>query len=123
MKLLTKRGLTPRVHGMVDYAACAAMLLLPGRLGLSAPAQKASQAFALSYLGVTVLTDFPLAVKRMIPFPVHGQIELLSAPLLLLTPQLIDREAGKSEHYYFQGLTLMVLTAYLSTDWRASPDE
>lgn len=123
MKLFISRGVTPRVHGAVDYAACAAMLLLPGRLGLSAPAKKASQAFALSYLGITLLTDFPPAVKRLIPFPVHGQIELLSAPLLLLTPKLLHQQAGKSEHSYFQGLTLLVLTAYLSTDWHANPDE
>lgn len=113
--------ISPRLHGVVDYAACGAMLALPGALGLSVPARLASGAFALGYLGLSALTDYPYAVKRIVPFPLHGRAELLSAPLLLLTPALLGEGAGARERGYFQALMVMVLGAYLSTDWQAPP--
>ncbi|MFC4638357.1 hypothetical protein [Deinococcus hohokamensis] len=121
MKALTRRGLTPRMHGVVDYAACAAMLVLPGRLGLSPTARLASQAFAVSYLGVAALTDYPYSLKRALPFPWHGRLELMTVPVLALTPTLLSLGERRDQRY-FQGLTLMVLGAYLATDWRADPN-
>ncbi|MFC4424958.1 hypothetical protein [Deinococcus navajonensis] len=121
MSMLTRRGLTPRAHGLVDYVACAAMLALPGALKLSPQARLASQAFALSYLGVSALTDYPYSLKRALPFPWHGRIELLTVPVLALTPTLLGLKA-EQDHRYFEGLTLMVLSAYLATDWKADPN-
>lgn len=114
--------ISPRLHGAVDYAACGAMLLLPGALKLSPRARLASRAFALGYLGLSALTDYPYALKRVVPFPLHGRAELLSAPALLLTPALLGAGAGTRERGYFQALTVMVLGAYLSTDWQAPPE-
>lgn len=122
MSLLTRRGLTPRAHGIVDYGACAAMLALPAILKLSPAARTASRAFALGYLGVSALTDYPPALRRLIPFQWHGRTELLSAPLVLLTPRLLGGAATAADRTYFAALTGMVLGAYLATDWRAEPD-
>ncbi|RTR26837.1 hypothetical protein [Deinococcus radiophilus] len=121
MKLLTPRGLTPRTHGAVDYLACAGMFWLPGALGLPEKTRRASQLAALSYLGVAALTDYPLALRRVIPFRVHGQTELLSVPLLALMPRLLD--ANTRERQYWHALAGLVSVAYLGTDWKADPDE
>lgn len=117
----TRPGLSPRMHGVVDYAACAAMLALPRVLRLSPKARLASQAFALSYLGVAALTDYPYSLKRVLPFEWHGRLELMTAPLLALTPILLGTR-DRRDHQYFEGLTLVVLGTYLATDWRADPD-
>jgi hypothetical protein len=109
------------MHGVVDYVACAAMLVLPGALGLSPKARLASQAFALSYLGVAALTDYPYSLKRVLPFEWHGRLELMTAPLVALTPTLLGTR-DQRDHQYFEGLTLVVLGTYLATDWRADPD-
>ncbi|WP_261665090.1 hypothetical protein [Deinococcus sp. Marseille-Q6407] len=122
MKLLTHRGLTPRAHGVVDYLACAGMFFLPGALGLPKKTQRASQGAALAYLGVAALTDYPLALRRVILFQVHGRTELLSVPLLALMPRLLDAETDR-ETQYWRALAALVSTAYLSTDWKADPDE
>jgi hypothetical protein len=116
------KPLTPRRHGIVDYASCALMLAAPSLLGLNPAARRTSALFAGSYLLVTALTDFPLGVRRMIPFPVHGKIELASAPALLALPALLGGLSGTREKAYFAGLVATVLTAYSLTEWDANPD-
>ncbi|PTA67200.1 hypothetical protein [Deinococcus arcticus] len=113
-----KPPVTPRVHGVIDYVACAGLLVLPRLLGLSPAARARSQALAAGYLALTVITDFPLAVRRTVPFPWHGRAELLSLPLVLLSA----RGAKTNDRRYFAGVAAMVLTAFLSTDWGADPD-
>ncbi|GAA5512740.1 hypothetical protein Dcar01_01462 [Deinococcus carri] len=109
----------PRIHGVIDYAACAAMLAAPSLLHLKGSARTASYVFAASYLGVSALTDYPLSLRRLIPFPVHGQIELASVPTLLLVAAL---QKGTRERAYFAALAGTVLTVYSLTDWQANPD-
>ncbi|UBV44165.1 hypothetical protein LAJ19_15280 (plasmid) [Deinococcus taeanensis] len=113
------KPLTPTRHGIVDYAACALMLAGPRLLGLSPQAQALSAGLAASYLGVTALTDFPPALKRVLPFPLHGKIELGTLPVLL---GLAALRHESRERLYFLGLAGMVAGAYTLTDWQADPD-
>ncbi|ADV67230.1 hypothetical protein [Deinococcus maricopensis] len=115
--------LSPRQHGLVDYAACAAMLAAPTLLNLNGAARTASYAFAGSYLLVSALTDYPVALRRVLPFPMHGKIELASAPALLAVPALLGALKDNRARAYFVGLTGMVLGTYALTDWDADPDE
>ena len=113
------KPVTPRIHGFLDYSSCALMLAAPHLLKLSPTARKVSYALAGSYLLVTALTDFPLGVRREIPFPVHGKIELSTIPALLLTASLQD---GSRERAYVLALATTVAGAYALTDWEANPD-
>lgn len=116
------KPLTPRRHGVVDYAACALMLAAPPLLGLSPAARRVSTLFAGTYLVVTALTDFPLGLRRIIPFPVHGKIELASVPALIALPAVMGAMSGIREKAYFAGLVGTVLTAYSLTQWDADAD-
>lgn len=113
------KPLTPRVHGLIDYAACGLMVAAPHLLRLSPKARAASYALAGSYLGVSTLTDYPVAARRLIPFPVHGKIELATVPVLLLLASL---GRGSHDRRYFLGLAGTVLGTYALTDWQADPD-
>ena len=91
------KPIKPRVHGVIDYGACAAMLAAPSLLGLSGSARTLSYLFAGSYLAVSAFTDYPVAIQRVIPFPLHGTIELGTVPALLLVAALqIDTRARAS---------------------------
>ncbi|GMA16138.1 hypothetical protein E5F05_08695 [Deinococcus metallilatus] len=113
------KPITPRVHGVIDYAACAAMLAAPALLHLKGGARTTSAVFAASYLGVSALTDYPLGLRHLIPFPVHGKIELASVPALLLVAAL---QKGARKRVYFLALAGTVLTVYSLTDWQADPE-
>ncbi|WP_019586339.1 hypothetical protein [Deinococcus apachensis] len=113
------KPITPRAHGGLDYASCAAMLAAPSLLNLSPGARTLSYLFAGSYLMVSALTDYPLAIRRMIPFPLHGKIELATVPALLLVAALQKETRDRA---YFLGLAGTVAGAYTLTDWEANPD-
>src|SRR4051794_29028198 len=67
--------LNPTVHGALDYALALAFIFSPGVLGFTHTAAVLSQIFGVIYLGVSLLTRYPLGALRVIPFPVHGLIE------------------------------------------------
>ncbi len=116
------KPITPRLHGVADYSACAAMFALPLLLGLTPRARNVSISFAGSYLLVSALTAYPLGFRKLIPFPTHGRIELASAPMLLALPALLGGLGGRRERLYFLGLLGTVLSVYTLTDWQADPD-
>lgn len=113
------KPIKPRAHGVIDYAACALMVAAPHLLDLHPTARKLSYALAGSYLSVSALTDYPPALRRLIPFPVHGRIELSTVPVLLLVAAL---QKDTRERAYFLGLAGTVAGVYSLTDWQADPD-
>lgn len=116
------KPIKPRVHGIIDYVACGTMLAAPSLLGLNGAARTASYAFAGTYLVISALTDYPPALRRTIPFPLHGKIELSSVPALAALPFVVASLKGSKERAYFLGLAGTVLGAYTLTDWEADPD-
>lgn len=117
------KPISPRLHGYVDYAAVGLMLAAPSLLGLKGPARTLSYLFAGTYLGVSVFTDMPLGLKKVIPFPTHGAIELGSGPALLALPMLTGAFKTGTERAYFLSLLGTVLAAYTLTDWQGNTED
>ena len=117
-----KKPISPLGHGVLDYGSVAFMLAAPSLLGLRGPARTLSYAFAGMYLGVSALTRMPLGLAKLIPFPVHGTIELASTPALIGLPLLLGALGTTRERLYFAGLLGTVLTAYSLTDWQAGAE-
>ncbi|WP_102127021.1 hypothetical protein [Deinococcus planocerae] len=116
------KPISPRLHGIIDYVACGTMVAAPSLLGLNGTARTASYAFAGTYFVISALTDYPPALSRMIPFPLHGKIELSSVPALAALPFLVSALKGSKERAYFLGLAGVVVGTYSLTDWEANPD-
>ncbi len=117
-----KKPITPFSHGVLDYGSVAFMLAAPSLLGLNGPARTLSYAFAGMYLGVSALTRMPLGLAKVIPFPLHGAIELGTAPALIGLPLLMGAFTTTRERAYFAGLLGTVLTAFTLTDWQAGAE-
>jgi hypothetical protein len=81
-----KKVLTPTVHGILDYALALAFLLAPGLLGFSQTAATVSYITGAAYVGASLVTDYPLGLIRLIPFPVHGVLESIMAVGWLVFP-------------------------------------
>ena len=79
-----KKVITPEVHGLIDYGLAAGNLVLPRLLRLPGATKGVFSAFAAVQGGLTAFTDLPVAVKKVVPFPLHGLIEKSSAPLFVI---------------------------------------
>lgn len=117
------KPISPRTHGLIDYSSVALMLAAPSLLGLKGPARTLSYAFAGTYLVVSALTDMPLGLKRALPFPTHGLIELASAPALVALPALTGAMSDPKARAYFIGLLGTVGTVYSLTDWQGDTEQ
>jgi hypothetical protein len=71
-------------HGILDYVTVALFALAPSVLGLTGTAALISYALAIIHLTMTVLTDMPLGIVKIIPIKLHALVELVVGPVLVV---------------------------------------
>ncbi len=113
--------LSPRIHGVLDYAVVAVFLLAPTLLGLQGTAAKLAYVVAGIHLGLTLLTAFPMGAIKLIPFKVHGVIEVAALLGLAAAPWLFGfSENATPRNFYLVAAALIagvvVLTNYNTTE-------
>lgn len=112
--------ISPRVHGILDYGTILLFALAPTIFGFEGMYATMCYVLAGGYLVVTLLTDFPLGIAHVIPFPVHGGLELVSGLALLAAPFLFGfSDLNETARNFFMIMGGLFLGAWLLTDWRA----
>ncbi len=113
------KPISPRAHGMLDYSTVAAVVAAPKMLGFPDRAAQAAYALAGSYLGISLLTDYPLSAKRVIPFKGHGAAEAIVGLALPALPWVLGFAKHKAARNFFLALTGVTFTVAALTDWNA----
>jgi hypothetical protein len=114
--------LDPVVHGILDYLAVLALALAPVILDFGGLPATICYIVAVVHLVVSLLTAYPLGLAKVIPFRLHGGIELLTAIFLLIAPSLLDFSIYDSARPFFAVAGLVLGVAYALTNYRAVPD-
>ncbi len=113
------KPMSPTTHGYLDYLTVAAFLAAPTLLGLNGLPAMLSWTLAGVHLALTLATDFPLGWGKWLPFEIHGWIERIVGPslvLVALTPDFADGSLAFG-FYLFMGLAIVgvsLLTDYSS---------
>jgi hypothetical protein len=110
--------LTPQVHGYIDYLVVTTFFTAPNIFGFAILAATLSYIIALSHFFMTVMTDFPLGVLRLIPFPVHGTLELIISGVLVALPWLLGFNKDIRARNFYVGSGLSVFGVWLLTDYK-----
>jgi len=113
--------LSPATHGVIDYALVAVFLLAPTFFGFAGVPETLCYALAAVHLVMTLCTAFPLGVVKLIPFPVHGALELAVAVGLVIAPWLLGFEATAWARNFYVGAGILVFGAWLATNYTAVP--
>lgn len=114
-----RKPISPRLHGVIDYATSAAVALAPKPLRFPRQATRLCESLAAGYTGLSATTDYPLGLKRVVPFKVHGAAELAIAATLPAMPWLLGFAEHRPARNFFLGLTAMSLVVAALTDWDA----
>lgn len=109
--------ITPRVHGYIDYAHAGFFLALAiGCRKKNPPAAMAALATSALVLVQSLMTDYPLGAKRVLPFAAHGQMDAGLAAVSPLLPKLLGFSGTKAAKV-FQANALVAGTVVGLTDF------
>jgi hypothetical protein len=110
------------LHAIADYAVGIALVVVALASGASAGAVGTGVVVGLTVLAVSMLTKYPLGVKKVLPFTVHSAGDYLAAALLLAAPWVLnfaDGDTGITAFYVVAGIA--VLAVSLITNYQYSP--
>jgi hypothetical protein len=83
--------------------------------------QQATQlcyALAGSYLGLSLFTDYPLSIRRVIPFKGHGVAEVVIGILLPFLPWLLGFPKHRLARNFILELTALTFIVVPLTRWK-----
>ncbi|MDQ3657937.1 MAG: hypothetical protein M3457_23035 [Chloroflexota bacterium] len=114
--------ISPERHGLIDYGFGIVGVGLPALLKLPGPARTLPTTWALAQGSLNALTDQRYAVRRIIPFSLHGQAETLGLPAFFLATVASGALEQRKSRLFFAGLFAALLTNYVLTDYDATPE-
>lgn len=99
----------PATHRLLDWVTVAAFAVAPFALGLTGLPAYLAWALAGVHLGMTLLTAFPGGPARPVPLRLHGVVELLVGPVLILAPFALGWTGAARWFYMIAGLVILAV--------------
>jgi hypothetical protein len=112
--------LSPKIHGFLDFAVILLLFIAPPLLGFPGVAASVSYILGAAYLALVLLTAYPLGLAKLIPFTVHGTIELVLSPLLVAMPWLAGFSEYNAAQYFYVIGGIALFFVWLTTDYKAA---
>jgi hypothetical protein len=114
-----KKPISPRIHGMLDYSTAAAVAAAPRVLDMPPAASRLFESLAGGYTALSSVTDYPLSLKRVVPFKGHGAAELAIGLALPAMPWLLGFADNRAARNLCFGVTALTFAVAALTDWDA----
>jgi hypothetical protein len=112
------RILDARIHGVLDLAFIVIFLLGPLAFGLGGSPAAIAFLLAAVHLIMTLLTRFPMGASKLIPFRVHGLIELFVGVFLVILPTIGGYAPGSPARRFYTLAGASLLVVWVLTDYR-----
>jgi len=111
--------ISPRIHGYLDFLTVVIFLLAPTLLGLSQLSAILAYGLAVVHLIVTLASDFPFGVVKLIPFTIHGWIERMVGPLLIAVPFILNFSDEDLARNFYIAMGIIIIIVGVLTDYQA----
>lgn len=112
--------LSPKVHGFFDYATALLLAFAPSLFTFGGVAAGICYVLALGLLGISLITAYPLGVTKVVPFTVHGIMEAVIAPVLIVGPWLFGFANVPSARNFFLAVGIGLGILFLVTNYKAA---
>jgi hypothetical protein len=117
--MTTMKILNTSIHGILDYATVIAFASAPTLVGFSGAPAMLAYLLAGVHLAMTVLTDMPLGLVKIIPMRLHALVEMLVGPTLiavaLSAPSLVMEAQG-----FFVASGIAICAVWLLSDYAST---
>jgi hypothetical protein len=108
--------LNTSIHGILDYATVIAFASAPTLLGFSGAPAMLAYLLAAIHLAMTVLTDMPLGLVKIIPMRLHALVEMLVGPTLIATALLAPSLVTEAQAF-FVASGIAICAVWLLSDY------
>lgn len=112
--------ITSKIHGIIDYLVVLFLLLSPTLFGLPHFTALFTYVLGAIHLILTVSTNFELGIVKVIPFKIHGMIELIVAISLLGCAFYLGNLEGVVAKNYYIGFSIAVFLTWALTDYNST---
>jgi len=110
--------ISPRMHGYLDFVTVILFLLAPTLFGLSDLPALLAYGLAAVHLIVTLTSDFPFGVVKIIPFTVHGWIERIVGPTLIAVPFVLGFTEDEVARNFYVAVGVVIILIGVLTDYQ-----
>ncbi|PTN13211.1 hypothetical protein [Nitrosomonas aestuarii] len=110
--------ISPHMHGYLDFLTVVIFLLAPTLLGLSQVPAILAYGLAAVHLTVTLASDSPFGVTKLIPFTIHGWIERLVGPLLIALPFIFGFANEEVATNFYIVMAVVVIVVGMLTNYQ-----
>jgi hypothetical protein len=111
--------ISPKVHGIIDYLVVIFLLASPTCFGFTGLLAVFTYALGAVHLLLTVFTNYPLGVVKIIPATYHASIEALVGIVLIILAYTLFKDNTDGKLFYVIFGTVVLLT-WLVTDYKGA---
>ncbi|MEO5777681.1 MAG: hypothetical protein ABIQ27_12315 [Flavobacterium sp.] len=110
--------LNSRIHGAVDYGVVLFLFISPTFFALPDITSKFTYVLGVIHLLLTICTQFELGFFKIIPFKIHGIIELIVSLALFGLAFFLGNLEGDLAKYFYWSFSIAVFLTWLITDYK-----
>ncbi len=117
------RFINSSLHGILDYAAAVALIVLPFLLGLeeqSALAHWISVIAGVGLIGYSLLTQYAFSVAKVIPFSIHLILDIVAAVFFIIAPFVLGFEGIVAIYYWVMGAGVVAVVVFSNSSESAA---
>jgi hypothetical protein len=106
-----------KTHGILDYITVLAFAVAPTLAGFSGVPAYICYALAAIHLSMTVMTNFPSGVIKVIPIRLHKIVETIVGPVLIILPWILGFSEDLAARYFFVAAGAVIIAVGFFTDY------
>jgi len=112
--------ISSKVHGILDYATSAFLLLSPTLFKMDGSLCTITYILGVVHFCLTALTIFGVGIIKIIPFRIHGLIEVVVAIGLAALAFWFYHNDNTLGFYFYMALAVTIMLVFVLTDFKTS---
>ena len=117
-KINDMKIISSKVHGILDYLTVIFLFAAPTLFKMEGTLCTFTYALASIHFLLTALTNFEVGIFKVIPFRIHGLIELVVSVALIAVAFWFNSNGSEPGFYFYIGLAVVILIVFLLTDFK-----
>lgn len=112
------RIISPTAHGIIDYFLVIFLALSPTIFSMEGTLATFTYALSGVHLLLTILTANSTGLIKVIPFRIHGLIEIVVALALTAVAFYFNNQGSTLGFYFYLALVVAILLVFILTNFR-----